>query len=156
MFGQMKTAHRKILLSIFLALVSLGSVQTGIFAYQSSTTPDEKKLKIASAQHDLILMLIENKSFDQVETEWKKVLDLKLVKFEGQIANSLLAIAYKLTEAKQLALAQNLLDDSLSTVPFSNQDKVDILKFKAYIYKESGDLDDAIKTMRYASELATK
>ena len=162
MFSQLKRVHHKILLAMFLALVALGPVQTCIFAFQSASTsaptPDEmKKLRVAAAQHDLILMLIEDKSFDQVETEWKKVLELKLgVRFEGQIADSLLAIAYKLYEEKQLALAQQILDASLSTVPFSNQNKSDILKLKATIYKDSGDLDDAVRTMRYAIELQNK
>ena len=157
MFSQLKRARHKILLSIFLAFVALGSVQTSLFSFQSSPTPEEKKLKSASVQHDLILLLIDNKNFDQVESEWKKVLDLKLgTRYEGPIADSLLFIANKLYEAKQLALAQKILDESLSSVPFSNKSKSDILRFKALLYKDMGDSDNAVRTMRFAIELADK
>lgn len=158
MFSLIKRVRHKILLSIFLAIVALGSVQTSVaFAFQSSPTPEERKLKIASVQHDLILLLIENKNFDQVESEWKKVLDLKLgAKFEGQIADSLSLIAFNLSEAKQLSLALKIIDDSLSTVPFSNKSKSDLLKLKASIYVELGDSEDAIKAYQFARDLLNK
>jgi tetratricopeptide (TPR) repeat protein len=106
-------------------------------------------------QYDMIFLLIQNKNFDQVEAEWRKVLDQKLgAKYEKQIADSLLDIVYKLSEAKQFLLAQKLLDQSLAAAPFSNKSKADILRFKALLYKESGDLDNAIKTMQQALELA--
>jgi hypothetical protein len=156
---------RKLLLS-FLFLAALGCIQTGVVsAFQSAPAVEEdraasdiqKKLKTASMQHELILLLIENKAFDQVEMEWKKVLDLRLsAKYEGAIAQSLLTIGYKLYEARQFPLAQKILDASLATVPFGNKNRADIFKFKALLFKEMGDLDSAIRTMRLASELADK
>ncbi len=108
-------------------------------------------------QHETILLLIDSKTFDRVESEWKTVLDLQLgAKYEGAIADSLLTIGYKLLEAKQLPLAQKLLDESLAAVPFSNKSKANILKFKAYLFKEAGDYDNAIKTIKLANELAEK
>ena len=162
MFSQLNTkrVHHKILLFLFLIVVALGPVRITAFAFQSSPAAEEetaKKIKLAYIQHEMILLLIENKNFDRVEVEWKKVLDLRLgAKFEKPIAESLLDIGYKLSEAKQLSLAQKLLDESLAAVPFSNKSKADILTFKAYLYKETGDLDNAIKTLRQATELADK
>ena len=113
------------------------------------------KLKIASMQHDLILLLIESNDFDRVELEWRKVLDLELSeKYESAIGQSLLMICYKLSEANQLSLALSIIDESLSAVAFSNKSAADILRLKAYLYKEAGDLDAAIETLREASELA--
>ena len=128
-----------------------------IFAERDSASETVNKLKIASMQHDLILLLIESKDFGRVESEWKKVLDLKLnEKYEGAIAQSLLMICYKLSEAKQYSLALGLMDESLSAVAFSNKNAADILRLKAYLYKEAGNLDLAIETLRQASELAEK
>jgi hypothetical protein len=158
--------HGRILLLSFLLIAALGFAQTGVVsAFQSpQAVPEDraasdiqKKLKTASMQHELILLLIENKTFDQVEIEWKKVLDLRLgAKYEGAIAQSLLTIGYKLYEAKQFPLGQKIMDASIATVPFINKDKADIYKFKALLFREMGDIDSAIRCMRLASELADK
>ena len=65
-------------------------------------------------------------------------------------------ICYKLSEAKQYSLAQDLMDESLSAVAFGNNSAADIFRLKAYVYKEAGDLDSAIEALRKASELAEK
>jgi tetratricopeptide (TPR) repeat protein len=100
---------------------------------------------------------IESGNYDRIEFEWKKVLDLRLGgKYEGAVAQSLLTIAYKLSEAKQLALAQRILDYTLAEVSFSNKNKADILKLEAYLFKEAGELEKAIETYRKANELFVK
>jgi len=153
-----------LLVLCFLLVTAPGSMQAGVvfdsesaLAGKPEKTDSEaqRKLTVASMQHELILLLIESRSYDRVQPEWKKVLDLKLgARYEGAIAESLLTIGYKLLEAKQVPLAQQILDDSLSTMPFSNKNKADILRFKAYLFKESGDLENAIRTLRLATDLA--
>ena len=150
----------------FLVISALGFIQANIAiavqpldAVSEEAGPEaQKKLKTASMQHELILLLIENKTFDQVESQWKKVLDLRLNAkyYEGAIAQSLLMIGYKLFEAKQFVPAQKIMDASLASVPFTSGNKADIFKFKAALYKEMGDLDNAIRFMRLASELSDK
>lgn len=159
--------HTKLLAFSLIALAVSGFTQTGmlfgfspaapavIMVEEVSDSETINKLKIASMQHDLILLLLESGDFGRVELEWKKVLDLGLSeKYEGAIAQSLLMICYKLAEANQLSLAQSLMDESLSTVLFSNKSAADIFRLKAYVYKEAGDLDAAIDALRRASELA--
>jgi tetratricopeptide (TPR) repeat protein len=169
MFSQTKFNLRRHLKLLVLSLVIFavsGSTQTAVLLglppaatliEQDSGSEALNKLKIASMQHDLILLLIESGNFDRVESEWRKVLDLKLgQKYEGAIAQSLLIICYKLSEANQLSLAQSIMDESLSAVAFSNKSAADIFRLKAYVYKEAGDLDSAIDALRKASELAEK
>jgi len=156
--------HLKLLACMLVILAVPGSAQTGmLFGLTPAATAMEEdsssetlnKLKIASMQHDLILLLIESNDFDRVELEWIKVLDLGLSeKYEGAIAQSLLTICFTLAEANRLSLALNIMDESLSTVAFSNKSAADILRLKAYVYKEAGDLDSAIDTLRKASDLA--
>ncbi len=168
MFNQTKIntrRHPKLLAFSLIVLAVSGFVQTGmLFGFAPAAAVVEEsdsgsemlsKLKIASMQHDLILLLIERNDFSRVELEWRKVLDLRLSeKYESAVAQSLLMICYKLSEAKQLPLAHVLMDESLAAVAFSNKSAADILRLKAYIYKEAGDLDSAIDTLRKASELA--
>ena len=113
-----------------------------------------QKIKIAYYEHELILLLIDDKQFDKIELELKKIFDLKLGdKYEGALAKSLLTIAFKLSEAEQLDLANKILDDGLANVNFSNQSKSEILRFKAYLFKEAGDIDSAIEAITLAEEL---
>jgi hypothetical protein len=147
-----------------MILILSGFTQTGLlFGFPPPVTVMQEdsgsetldKLKIASMQHDLILLLVERSDFDRVKPEWEKVLDLGLsVKYESAIAQSLLMICYKLSEANQLSLAQSIMDESLSTVAFSSKSAADIYRLKAYVYKEAGDLDSAIDALQRASELA--
>lgn len=168
MFNQITINSRRPLKRLVFSLVILavsGFTQTAVLygSPPAATAVEEEnsrsdtlnKLKIASLQHDLILLLIESNDFDRVELEWRKVLDLGLSeKYESAIAQSLLMIGYKLSEANQLSLAQSIMDESLSTVAFSNKSAADIFRLKAYVYKEAGDLDSAIDALRKASELA--
>lgn len=153
--------HLKLLAFSLVILAVSGFTQTGTLFGAATVVEEENsgsetinKLKIASMQHDLILLLIESNDFDRVESEWKKVLDLGLSeKYENAIAQSLLMIGYKLSEANQLSLAQNIMDESLATVAFTNKSAADIFRLKAYVYKEAGDLDSAIDALRKASDL---
>ena len=167
MFSQTNIHLRRHLRLLALSLVILavsGFTQTGLlWGFSPAATVMEEdsgsetlnKLKIASMQHDLILLLLESNDFDRVEPEWRKVLDLGLgEKYENAIAQSLLTICYKLSQANQLSLALNLIDESFGAVAFSDKSAADILRLKAYLYKEAGDLDSAIETLRQASELA--
>ena len=154
---------RRVIFSLLIA-AALGSAQCSmVYSFQATlvaepSSPETvKKLKVASVQHELILLLIENKSFDTIDSEWKKVLALKLdAKYEGAIAQSVLKIGLKLSDAGQLALAQQILDESLASVPFSKKNQSDIWRFKAYLFKEAGDLDSAIQALKHASELIEK
>ena len=167
MFSQAKANLRRHLRLLVFSLVILavsGFTQPSVlFGFPPAATVTEEdsssetlnRLNIASMQHDLILLLIESNDFDRVEAEWGKVLDLELSeKYEGAIAQSVLTICYKLSEAKQFSMALNIIEESLAAVAFSNKSAADILRLKAYIYKESGDLDSAIETLRKATELA--
>lgn len=168
MFSQTKInlrRHLKLLAFSLVILAVSGFTQTAVLygspavataiEEENSRSDTLNKLKIASLQHDLILLLIESNDFDRVKPEWRKVLDLELSeKYESAIAQSLLMICFKLSEANQLSLALSIIDESLSAVAFSNKSAADILRLKAYLYKEAGDLDAAIETLRQASELA--
>ena len=169
MLSQAKVNLRKYLGLLAFSLVFLavsGFMQRGmLFGFPPAATMTEEasnsetlnKLKIASMQHDLILLLIDRNDLDRVQLEWRKVLDLQLSeKYEDAIAQSLLMICYRLSQANQLPLAHSLMDESFAAVAFSNRSAADILRLKAYLYKEAGDLDSAIDTLRQASELAEK
>jgi hypothetical protein len=149
--------RQRILVFSFAIITALGLMQAGLLPAFEVSPAQERKLKIAGMQHKLIMLLIENKEFDSIELEWKKVLDLKLgAEFEDAIGKSILTISYSLLDAKQVTPALKLLDESLVAVPFSDKSKADIFACKAALYKELKDLDSAIKAMRKAKELEEK
>ncbi len=158
--------YPKVRILVLLALcLTFGLVHANLgFAVQATGAANErldsetiKKLTVASTQHNLILLLIESGKYDKVEAEWKKVLDLKLSnKYEDAVALSMETIANKLSDAKQLPLAQRILDLGLAGMNFNNKNRADILRLKAYFFKEGGDLEKAIETYREANELLEK
>jgi len=158
--------RQRILVLSLAFFAAVGLMQTNLLAAiepvpafeAEKLTPEAKnKLKFASRQHDLILLLIENQDFDSIEPKWKQVLDLKLgAEFESLIAKSLVAICYNLLDAKRSALGLKLIDDSLTAVPFSDKSRADIFGCQAALYKDTGDLNSAIKAMKKAQELEGK
>jgi hypothetical protein len=158
--------RRSFLVYSFVIVIAIGLMQTGILsAFDASPaiegkklSPEtENKLEIARMQHDLIMYYIEKQDFNSIEPAWKKVLDLKLdAEFEGLIGKSIVMISYSLIDVKQFALAHKLLDESLMAVLFSNKSKADIFGCKASLYKESGDLNSAIKAKQKAVEFQEK
>ena len=158
--------RRRTLVLSFAIFTAFGLMQTGLFAALDASPTLEgekpsaevkKKLKIAGMQHELILYLIEKQDFDSIESEWKKVLDLKLgAEYEDPVAKSLVIISYKLLDAKRSALGLKLIDASLMAMPFSNKSKSDIFACKAALHRELRDLDSAIKAMRQARDLEGK
>ena len=141
MFNGTKIDLRRRLKLLAFSLIILavsGFTQTGmlwgfspaaIVEEETSNSETLNKLKIASMQHDLILLLIESNDFDRVDPEWGKVLELELSeKYESAIAQSLLMICYKLSEASQFSLALSIIDESLATIAFSNKSAADILR----------------------------
>ncbi len=92
-------------------------------------------LSIAEAQHERVLILISQGKYDRVFPEVKTILDLKLPdKYETNVAKSACIIANGLAESKQFTLAHAVLDEALRRMK-QVEDKVSILKVKAFVYK---------------------
>lgn len=147
---------------ILIVLVLFFGTPAGAISYseflvqapgQDVKTETIKKLNYAFAQHEMIMLLIQNKNFAEVLPEVVKILELNLPpKYEERVAKSLVGIAYKLLEVKQSSLGHKVLDEGLRSLSL-NGNKANILRFKAILYKEEGELEAAIETFRRANEL---
>jgi tetratricopeptide (TPR) repeat protein len=74
---------------------------------------------------------------------------------EHRIAESAAVIANLLVERKQFALAHQVLDEAFTRMN-RNTDKASVLKIKAWVYKEEGQLDKAVETYDQALALEKK
>jgi tetratricopeptide (TPR) repeat protein len=108
------------------------------------------------AQVEIVKGLVEQGRFDQVLPEMRKLFALDLPdNEEHRIAESAAVIANLLVERKQFALAHQVLDEAFTRMN-RNTDKASVLKIKAWVYKEEGQLDKAVETYDQALALEKK
>lgn len=109
--------------------------------------------KIAEAQHEIVVMLIEKGEFQKVPEAASKVLDLN---FPGDKEHLMVDAASFWTDLllhrRQPQLAQQLLDSAYQRVRL-NKSKAALCREKAYVFKIQGDLDAAQKMFEKSVEL---
>jgi tetratricopeptide (TPR) repeat protein len=151
------------LLLLLLMLLVVASLPTGARA-QTSQQPGaaaaelteqqiEQLVLTGQVQHEIVKELIKQGRFDLVLPEMRKIFALNLPDAEeDKIAESASIIAKLLVDKRQMSLAHNVLDEAFARMN-RNADRANILKIKAYVYKEEGKLDMALKTMQQALAL---
>jgi tetratricopeptide (TPR) repeat protein len=108
------------------------------------------------AQFEIVKGLIEQRRFDRVLPEMRKLFALDLPdNEEHRIAEAASQIVNLLVDQKQYALAHQVLDGAFTRMN-RNTDKASVLKFKAWVYKEEGQLDKAVETYNQALALEKK
>ena len=142
----------KILSLILLLLISagltLGSPNVSVVA-----DGEEAKLRYASAQHEIISILLQEQDYDAVLSELEKILNLNLRgDSEKLVIQEIWLIAEQLIAARRFDLAHQIIDTaSPKILNRGNQFTLQMLKGK--IYKEQGLLKKAIELYRSAQEL---
>jgi tetratricopeptide (TPR) repeat protein len=120
---------------------------------QNAPLSTDQKISIAENQHDIAKLLIKEGRYDRVLPEMRKILDLNLQgEFEELVAKSSSFIAYQLAENKQVALGQELLDETLARMK-QGANIASLLKVKAYLYKLEGKLQKAVETLERAVQI---
>ena len=138
--------------SILLLLISTGLVY-GSPNVSVVTGGEEAKLRYASAQHEIISILLQEGQYDSVLPELEKILSLNLQgENEKLVVQEVWLIAHQLITADRLELAHKVIDASLSKI--SAPDNLFTLRMlKGKIYKEEGKLEEALELFRSAQEL---
>jgi hypothetical protein len=107
----------------------------------------------AYTQHEIVKELIKQGRFDLVLPEMRKIFALNLPDTEeDKIAESACLVAMMLVDAKRTGLAHNVLDEAYAHMN-RNTDRAAILKIKAKVYKEEGNVKMALETMQQALAL---
>jgi tetratricopeptide (TPR) repeat protein len=164
MFPEKSGRHRgNWWLLLLLALLAVPSLPTGARAQTSqqsgASAPELTQQQIeqleltAYTQHEIVKELIKQGRFDLVLPEMRKIFALNLPDAEeDKIAESACLIAKLLVESRRTGLAHNVLDEAYARMN-RNADKAAILTFKAYVYKEEGNVKMALETMQQALAL---
>ena len=140
---------------VFCSLLVLLLLFCGVFA-ASATQPGtsaEAKLRFAAAQHEIIAILINDKQFDRVLPEFKKILELGFAGEQEQlVVKEVWSVVTALTDAAQYASAHQVLDEALSYAR-QQDNRFALLMLKGKIYKQEGRLREALGTYRQAQQL---
>jgi hypothetical protein len=153
--------HRLLLLLLVLLVVS--SLPTGVRAQASQQTGaaatelTEQQIQqlelTAYTQHEIVTGLVKQGRFDLVLPEMRKIFALNLPDSEeSKIALSACLVAKLLVESKRTGLAHNVLDEGYARMN-RNIDRATILKIKAGVYTEEGNVKMALETMQRALAL---
>lgn len=111
---------------------------------------------MAESQHEIVMLLIQKKDYEQSLAEAAKIFDMKWpVDQEPLLVKELLFISDKLLQEKQAPLALRLVESN-ARVFKTNASQVSILKEKGYLYKSMNQLDKSIECFRQAQELEKK
>lgn len=140
-----------------LSLILLLFISTGLALGSPNVSvvadSDEAKLRYASAQHEIISILLQEAEFDSVLLEFEKILALNLRgENEKLVVQEIWLICDQLLAAGRFDLAHKIIDSALPKIGGAgNQFTLQMLKGK--IYKEQGLLQEAIELYRSAQEL---
>ena len=141
----MKKTWCSILLLFICTGLALGSPNVSVVA-----DSEEAKLRYASAQHEIISILLQEGDFDAILSEFEKILALNLRdENEKLVVQEVWIISDKLVPAGQFDLAHKLIDSTFPKIADpGNRFTLQMLKGK--IYKEQGLLKEAIELYRSA------
>jgi tetratricopeptide (TPR) repeat protein len=113
----------------------------------------DQMLSIAEQHFEIAKLLIKENRLDRVLPEMRKILDLDLQgEYEQSVAISSSLIARLLSDVKQTALANELVDETLARMKQA-ANVASLLKIKAYLYKSEGKYQKAIDTFERAVEI---
>ena len=140
-----------------LCLILLLFISTGL-AFGSPKVSvvadgEESKLLYASAQHEIISILLQEEQFDSVLPELEKILALNLRgESEKLIVQEVWIISDQLVGAGKFNLAHQIIDATLPKL-MDPANQFTLKMRKGQIYREQGLLKEALELYRSAQEL---
>jgi tetratricopeptide (TPR) repeat protein len=142
--------------AILFFLIAILAPNVPAVSQESPAQALGKTRSMAEMQHEIVMLLIQKKDYEQALVEAAKIFDMKWpVDQEPLLLKELLFISDKLLQEKQASLALRLLDSN-SKVFKTNAGQVSILKEKGYLYKSMNEADKALECFRQAQQLEKK
>jgi len=141
----MKKTLSLILLLVLSTGLVIGSPKISVIA-----DSEESKLQYASAQHEIISILLQDGQYDAALSEFQKILTLNLAgENEKLIVQEVWQIVDQLVAAEQFSLSHKLINIALQKMTRAdNEFTLQMLKGK--VYKEEGLLKEALEVYRAA------
>jgi tetratricopeptide (TPR) repeat protein len=142
-----------------LALILVAAAAAFVSAYGSqSRSPSalDRTKSIAGTQHEIVVLLIKQKEFQQAAAEANKIFEMKWPEDqEPLLLKELLFISGQFLRGGQAPLGLQVIDRNsrfFKKVP----SQIEILKEKGYLYKNMNQNDKALDCFRKAQELEEK
>ncbi len=127
--------------------------QEGTEQAQPSDPRVERMLSIAESQYEIVKLLIQQRRFERVLPEMRKIFELNLpIRYDEAVAKSASLAAHLLVESRQFALAHEVLNEAFPRIR-EVQNQASLLKIQAYVYKSEGKLEAALDTLERAVAL---
>jgi len=116
----------------------------------------ERTRSEALTQHEIIMLLIENKQFNQIPDAAEKIFEME---FPEDHQNLLVQEAQLLTDAllhhQEIAIAHQVLDIAIKCVR-TDKVKAGIFREKAFLFKKEGNSEEARRYFEESLELDRK
>ena len=120
---------------------------------RASALDDQSKLRIATAQYEVIQLLLEEKQYQKVLGEFREILDLE---FEGENERLVVEAAWKfaeqLLEAGRYSIAEQIVEETLGQTE-DPENRFILLMLLGKIVKSDGRTEEAIEIYRKAQQL---
>jgi tetratricopeptide (TPR) repeat protein len=121
--------------------------------WESAGMQADKTRSMAESQHEIVLILIKKKDYEQALVEANKIFQMKWQpEQESLLLKDLLLITDQLLHAGQAAAGVKLIEANLNAFK-ATASRVSIWKEKGYLYKTMGESDRALECFRQAQKL---
>jgi hypothetical protein len=103
------------------------------------------RMAIAQAQHDMLVLLIDQGEFDKVPPEFQKILDLRFTGAdEPKVVSEILILSDLLVKKGQAKVSLRLVDMGLGSLK-GKDSLVKLYKEKGFLYKTLGQPEKAME-----------
>jgi tetratricopeptide (TPR) repeat protein len=107
----------------------------------------------AATQHEIVMILLQKKEFDQAANEACKIFELNWPPTEEPVLlTEMQILSKKFQDDGQTALAMRLLDTNMKSFK-ATKSQIWLWKEKGYLYKKMGQNDKALECFRSAQKL---
>jgi len=134
-------------------LLSFFAIPTRVVSACDRQGDPAKVRSIAANQHEIVMLLIQKKDFDQAATEASKIFDMNWpANMEPTFLTELQLLSKKFKDEGQPAVALRLLDTNMKRFKMTSSE-IWIWKEKGYLYKSMNQNDKALECFRKAQSL---
>jgi len=116
----------------------------------------EETRRLAEAQHEIVMLLIEKGEFDKVPGAANEIFQLSFPQNqEHLLLNEVEILVDALVHHQRIAIAHGIVDSALLCT-VTAKSKAQLYREKGYLYKKEGNAEEALKSFEKSKELEKK
>jgi hypothetical protein len=149
----MKTAATSYCFNEVVLAALLFILPAALLGQANSSTNLDRVTKIAASQHEIVMILIKKKDFDQAAKEACKIFEMQWPDSQEKLLlKELIILSDQFLNNSQAPIALHLIDSNAKSFKQLSS-RIDLLKEKAFLYKNLNQDDKALEYFRKAQEL---